>query len=109
MSQWHHARERWSQDRGFSGRTFIGQEEGRKGHPGKVERVSPSGTADAWDSLHCFQSSFKKGTLLGAGDTVVGKIDVVPAFWEFTVWLGDQHEINKHRSKCLEVSLFSCV
>nr|XP_058917983.1 RNA/RNP complex-1-interacting phosphatase-like isoform X2 [Kogia breviceps] len=35
MSQWHHARERWSQDRGFSGRTFIGQEEGRKGHPGK--------------------------------------------------------------------------
>ena len=49
------------------------------------------------------------GTLLGAGNTVVGKIDVVPAFWEFTVWLGDQHEINKHRNKYIEVSLFSSV
>lgn len=31
-------------------------------------------------------------TLLGVGSTVVGKTDVVPAFWEFPVWLGDQHE-----------------
>lgn len=35
------------------------------------------------------------GTLLGVGSTVVGKTDVVPAFWEFPVWLGDQHERNK--------------
>ncbi|TKC35424.1 hypothetical protein EI555_008073 [Monodon monoceros] len=36
-------------------RTFIGQEEGQKAHPGKVERLSPSWKADAWDSFHCFQ------------------------------------------------------
>lgn len=27
----------------------------------QVERLSPSWTADAWDSVHCFQSSFAKG------------------------------------------------
>lgn len=36
------------------------------------------------------------GTLLGVDSTVVGKTDVVPAFWEFTVCLGDQHERNKY-------------
>lgn len=49
------------------------------------------------------------GTLLGADNPVVGKIDVVPAFWEFTVQLGHQHEINTHRNKYIEVNLFSSV
>lgn len=43
------------------------------------------------------------GTLLGVGSTVGGKTDVVPAFWEFTVWLGDQHERNKYRNKYVEM------